>query len=84
MKMSELVDDFMHDLYQQTEEYLERFVDAYKPEELSVEDFMSMFVCYYEIKDEGSYIFDNKLPRIFFNIRLKTPEELYEEIMDEG
>ena len=47
------------------------------------EEFLSLYNVFYEIRQEGSYMKDGVVPRLFLNIKLKTPEEFLKEIENE-
>lgn len=82
-KIGKTTRDLILSVMEETEQCLEKFVDTYKPKELTNEEFLSLYNISYEIKQEGSYIRDGVIPRLFLNIKLKTPEELLKEIENE-
>lgn len=69
----------MLNIYREAEGYMEKFVEENKPDELSVDEFLSMFVWYFDTEDDKFGI----PKKMYFNVRLKTVDEIMEEIDEE-
>lgn len=73
--MSE-IDFYIQQMYQEAEEILENFVRNNKPIEIPTDEFLSMFVWYFDTMD---YKIGEK-PKVSFNIRLKNVDEIKNDI----
>lgn len=70
------IDFYIKQMYQEAEEILENFVRNNKPIEIPIDDFLSMFVWYFDTIDYKI----GETPKVFFNIRLKTVDEIKNDI----
>lgn len=73
--MSE-IDFYIRQIYKEAEEILENFVRNNKPIEIPTDEFLSMFVWYF---DNGDCKI-GETPKVFFNIRLKSVDEIISDI----
>lgn len=70
------IDFYIQQMYQEVEEILENFVRNNKPIEIPIDEFLSMFVWYFDTMD---YKIGEK-PKVSFNIRLKNVDEIKNDI----
>ena len=73
--MSE-IDSYIRQMYQEAEEILENFVRNNKPIEIPIDEFLSMFVWYFDTVDYKI----GETPKVSFNIRLKNVDEIRNDI----